>query len=361
MDNLVKLKNPKLINVVFWGILIALIFFTLQYFEKLFKPLFIAFFLWFLINEMKSMLSKIKISGKMLPHYIRIILAFLIIFLFLGFLFEFISLNVKQIASSAPDYESKFDELLNQIIGHISNPEILATLEKLIKEINITGFAGSFANSLTLVIGDSVLILIYLVFMILEETVFRKKINKIFPVKDEQYQRISEVVENISTSVKKYFISKTLVSVMLAVSCYIIMLFFGLDFPVLWAFLIFILNYIPYFGSFIATLLPSTLAIFQFGNINYFVYVFIAIQSMQTIMANVVEPKLMGNTLNLSPLIVLVSLALWGYMWGIVGMILAVPITAILIIILSHFPVSKNIAIALSLNGNIGEDKTKKE
>ena len=131
------------------------------------------------------------------------------------------------------------------------------------------------------------------------------------------------------------------------------MLFIGIDAPLFWAFLIFVLNFIPTIGSLIATTFPTIFAILQFGEFTPGFLVLAIIGSIQLVVGNFIEPKLMGNTLNISPLVVFLTLAIWGVMWGVIGMLLSVPITVILIIIMSEFPGTKPIAILLSQRGKL--------
>ena len=355
MEQYIDIVKPRVVKAAVWGVVITVLVLMLTYFESLFKPLFIAFFIWFLIKGLRDNLAKIKFGRFKLPHHITGFLAFTIIISSIFLVFEIISINIKKIASKMPEFEVKFNALLDNLNQKYGGTDLILTIEKGINEIDLSSLAGSFANSLSSTVGTTAIVIIYTIFLMLEDNVIPHKVQKLFPKKTEKYERVSHAFRQIDTSVKKYFISKSIVSLILAISCLVIMLLFGLDYAALWAFLIFVLNFIPYVGSLIATLLPSLLATVQFGEIRYFFYVFITIEAMQIIMANVVEPKLMGKSLNLSPLTVLFSLALWGYMWGIVGMILAVPITAILVIIFAHFPESEYLAISLSEKGDILE------
>ena len=127
----------------------------------------------------------------------------------------------------------------------------------------------------------------------------------------------------------------------------------GVDFAAFWAFTIFLLNFIPTIGSIIATLFPALLALIQFDTFAQFFIVLVGVGSIQVIVGNFLEPKLMGNTLNVSPFIVMMSLTLWGSIWGIAGMFLSVPITVILLIVFAHFEKTRYLAILLSGNGNL--------
>ena len=118
-------------------------------------------------------------------------------------------------------------------------------------------------------------------------------------------------------------------------------------------FLIFLLNYIPTIGSLVATVFPSIFCLLQFGEITSFLIVLFAVGGIQVIVGNIIEPKLFGRSLNLSPLVTILSLAVWGKIWGVTGMVLSVPITVIMIIIFSQFEKTKAIAMVLSENGDI--------
>jgi len=116
---------------------------------------------------------------------------------------------------------------------------------------------------------------------------------------------------------------------------------------------IFVMNYIPVVGSILGTVFPSLLALIQFDSFYPFIIVTGLICLMQFLTGNILEPRVMGNRLNLSPLVILLSLTLWGAIWGIVGMFLCVPIMVIVMIVFSHFSKTRAIAVMLSKNGKI--------
>jgi predicted PurR-regulated permease PerM len=166
-----------------------------------------------------------------------------------------------------------------------------------------------------------------------------------------------DVIAEIDHDIRIYMGVKTLASTITAALSWAIMTFVGLDFAEFWALLIFLFNFIPNIGSLIATALPTVLALAQFDTLRPFAIVGIGVTAVQLLVANVIEPNLTGKSLNMSPLVVMLALVLWGMMWGAVGMLLCVPITAVIMIILSHFPSTRWIPILLSKDGGIREAK----
>ena len=158
---------------------------------------------------------------------------------------------------------------------------------------------------------------------------------------------------NINARVGSYLALKTLLSILLGAISWVIMAFFGLQFAVFWAVLIGLLNYIPYLGSFLGVLLPAAMAIVQFGGIDGIVLMLLLLTVAQFLIGNFLDPYVMGNSLNLSPFAILLSLTVWSALWGIAGAFLAVPITAILAIVFSEFAGTRPIAVLLSRSGRL--------
>ena len=141
-----------------------------------------------------------------------------------------------------------------------------------------------------------------------------------------------------------------------ALISYLVLRLVGVDFAGFWAFIIFILNYIPTIGAIIATILPCLLTLVQFESLTPFLIVTCTLISIHFIIGNIIEPKLIGRSINLSGLVILLSLAVWGHIWGIAGLFLSIPITVIASLILANFPKTRFISVLLSENGEIYED-----
>jgi predicted PurR-regulated permease PerM len=131
------------------------------------------------------------------------------------------------------------------------------------------------------------------------------------------------------------------------------MVLFGLEFAALWAVLTALLNFVPYVGSFLGVLLPVLMTVVQFEDPGVIFSMLLALTAVQFVIGNFLDPYVMGNSLNLSPFAILISLAIWSELWGIPGAFLAVPITAIMTIVFSEFPGTRPIAVLLSKTGRL--------
>ena len=239
-----------------------------------------------------------------------------------------------------------------QIIAVIPESHLPIIDHKMISQINFNNLFNKIGGFAGKGITNSVLVLVYLLFLYLERRNFRRKIDKIIE-RNPNFKKSQKIVNEIGGDLVKYFTIKTIVSLITACLCYLVMLFFGLDFIWLWAFIIFVLNFIPTIGSIVATILPSLLGLIVFDSVIDAVFMGIIITAIQFTIGSIIEPKFQGDRLNLSPLMILLSLAVWGAIWGVVGMFLAVPIMVTINATLAQFETTKPLAMFFSSNGEI--------
>jgi len=265
---------------------------------------------------------------------------------------DIIVVNLTQIVNRVEQYELRQDGIMDQVTRYLGVEQLADELKDLPSSKELRPYINKLVNSLTSALGNVFIIIIYLIFILIEEFIFSKKMDIIYK-RNEKFEDLQYILKTMNNSIKRYISVKSFASLLTAVLAYIALLLLGVDFPLLWAFIIFIFNFIPYVGSFIATFLPSIFAVLQFNSLPMFIWVFLSIQFCQTFIANGIEPKIMGRSLNLSPLVVLITLTIWGTIWGVLGMIISVPMTSILVIVLAQFKETRNIAILLSETGNI--------
>ena len=328
---------------------ICLSVFILIIARSLLIPLFIALFVWYFIHVLTVNFKKVSIKGRKLPDILCLLFALVTIFSFITIFFNIILSNINQVIAAAPVYQQKFVRLINIGVDVLELEEI-PTVSEIVNKINLTKIVTSMAGALTSVAGNIGIILLYVMFILLERKSFDKKITALCSNNDQE-MFIRKIIKRIDRDIRQYLVIKALLSVITAFFSYLIMAFMKVDFAVFWAIIIFIFNFIPTIGSILATIFPAVLALIQFEAFTPFAVITGGIMSVQFVIGNVIEPRLMGTTLNLSPLVILLSLAVWGSIWGITGMFIGVPLMAVLMIIMSHFSRTRPIAILLSQQG----------
>lgn len=147
--------------------------------------------------------------------------------------------------------------------------------------------------------------------------------------------------EQVKSSIVTYMKVKFFVSFLTGLGYFIICWAFGIKFAFFWGFLAFLLNFIPTVGSIIATIPPLLFGLIQFSSFGTIGILILLLMAVQIIMGNVVEPKITGSSLSLNTIVVILGLVFWGYLWGITGMILSVPLLVLTKVILSQLPDAK--------------------
>jgi len=353
MENESLLPRPKSSSIFFALASLALVLLGLIYFSSIFKPLVIAFLIWFIINQIKVSLARIKIKGKTLPSWSRSILAFLIILLVLYFITELLIVNIEGIAASMPEYIANFDQSYDKVKALVHNPHYADYMQEWIQKLDLSTMAASVITSLSSGVATSAVVIVYVIFFLLEDKSRKIKMDKLFPNHGKEFNKFKRNLDSISDSIRYYISSMVGISLLTAVISYVILLIMGVEYAFLWSFLVFILNFIPYLGPLISSFLPAVFAVIITGQLMQFIYVFAALEGIQIVIGNFIQPMVQGKGTNLGPVTVIVSLAFWGMLWGIVGMILAVPVTAVIVIICSQIPSMRYLAIILSENGEI--------
>jgi len=206
-----------------------------------------------------------------------------------------------------------------------------------------TFFAG-FANAM----AESLIVFIFFIFMIFEAETFSKKTSYISKDKAEQAHKTIK-------QLRGYFGIKTATSLATGVSITIALLILGIDFPVLWGFLAFVLNFIPSIGSFIAAIPAVLLAFIQIGPFGALLTIIIYF-GINTLIGQIIEPQLMGRNLGISPIVVFVAMIFFGYILGPIGMLIATPLTIVIKILLDSRPLTRNLGIMLGDGRDIKED-----
>lgn len=316
-------------------------------------PLAVALMLWYVINAMSRTYTKM-IPWIKAPNWITMLMSIISIGIFIALIIDLIQNNVANVQEAIPRYRDNFQAISGKI-NTILPAQLLDMLPKvsdLLQNIKIAPLLTGFTDIVVAMIGNVTLVLIYVAFMLAEQGTFKKKIQEIFPDQNNRGSVMS-ILSHVQEDIQTYLWIKTLTSGLTGIVSYVVLKMVGVDFAAFWAFSIFMLNFIPTVGSIIATLFPAMLALIQFDTFSQFFIVLIGVGAIQVVVGNLLEPKLMGNSLNVSPFVVMMSLTLWGSIWGIAGMFLSVPITVMMLIVFAHFDRTRYIAILLSGDGSL--------
>jgi predicted PurR-regulated permease PerM len=341
-------STNKYVTIVATVFLIGFLFYILQTLQSILLPFFIAIILSFVFEPVFAWLKK-----KKMPTALAIFVILLMIIIITNIASVFIYTSVNTFSNEFPRYEEKFRNMTESVALQLKiPPEDVNKFKEglkftnLLKQGSITSALTSIFTGFLGVFSDFVLILFYIIFILSEMGSIKRRIEKAFS--SQRAKSISSLISEIFTDVRKYISRKTLINLIQGFTFGFILWLFNVDFYFIWGFLCFLSHYIPNIGSFISTILPGLTAILQFDNIVTPIIIIVLLIVVQNIIGNVVEPKYLGDQLDLSPLLLLVSLIFWGYVWGIVGMILSVPIMIMIKIILSKFDNTKPIAILMS-------------
>ena len=347
-------KNIFLILIGFF--LIILLFIT-HLMSAVLVPIFFAFFTAMFLHPFIHRLHMTRI-----PNWLSTIIVYLIFILIVGILLTIIGISFGNFVTDLPEITKEFRDKITDLIKTISGMEIIKRYlrERQDEILNIlldmTGQIISISNITTYIIRPvsvSLNILqgfglyaLALIFIIPGMDKITQKILNAFPNKNGP--RINNIITNIKEQIQNYMVAKFIISFFTGLLSYLICVLFGIKYALLWGVVIFLFNFIPYIGSIIAVIFPILLCLIQYQSFARFLFLTISLTSVQIIMGNIIEPKFMSRGVNLSPLVIFTSLLVWGYIWGIAGVLLSVPIMSALNLICENISSLRPISVLIS-------------
>jgi predicted PurR-regulated permease PerM len=341
------------IIIVCLGILSAIaIGFVLYYTRSIILPFALAVFISYILNPLITFFEKRKI-----PAAIAIILSLIITFLILNLLGVLIYGSIKSFASDFPKYEARVDKIYHDVLEFLDIPQTPVTGEVQegdrfgimadIKNLSVSNIVLKTLGSLMNFLSNTALVMLFLLFILVGRKQLAHKIHSAFD--QDLSSRISTIITNINKEIQKYLVAKTLISFLTGVLVTIVLFLFDVQFALVWGMLTFLLNFIPTIGSFVAVLLPLGVAFFEYSDhLIMLLWIALILIGIQSIVGNLVDPRVVGRSLNLSPLVVLFSLIFWGWLWGIIGMFLAVPLAVIAKIIFENIDSLRFLSVLMS-------------
>ena len=392
------INNRTWLTAGIWVIATVAIGMVLHQGARILAPFAMAVFVWLV---MEGFARAIRRPFPNLPGWLAYLFAVIIVVMSIVIFIGVIRGAVEEFVTKSADYERHINDIIEQVYTQLNllapadaaaaagpvaapgeaipavpipNPEAAMsaqppTVAQLLSSnaTSIAQIAGNVASSL---VGDMVLVFIYVAFLIVSAGAFSKQLDEIFK-RPRDRTRARLIGQEIRHTMEQYLWVQTALSIVSTLLTYVTLLIIGLDNALFWAFVIFVLNFIPTVGSIIATILPTLFAVVQplsawpdwmpNDSLLCAVIVFLGVSVWQFLIGNFVAPRMQADSLNLSPLVVLLSLAVWGALWGPAGMFLSAPLTVMVMIVLGQVPGARWIAVLLSANGNPGDYAVKEE
>lgn len=335
--------------------LIALTIFLMVVGESIIMPLVLSIFISYLLLALGHAFQRIRIGTWRPGPGLGLTLAILAFLLFVGGLVQIIAGNIADVIAAAPEYQAKLKTVMSQVSGlvnKIAGTRKPLTMAMLLDQVDMGMVMTRFGRAFQSIAGNAFQIVAYTAFLLLESRYFDRKMRLAIHDKARE-EALRETMATIGSKIETYVLVKTAISFLVGIASFAVLTIAGVDFAPFWAMLIFVLNFIPYIGSPLGMLFPTVLALLQFGSFATALIILGFLWGAQSLIENLLEPKLMGKSLNLSPVFMILSLSVWGAIWGLTGMILAVPIMVMLMIVLSQFPTTRPLAVVMSETGDV--------
>lgn len=308
-------------------------------------PLVVATIVYYLVSPIADVLElKLRFSRWFSTFFVMLLVAAV-----LGAVGLLFITSARGLLGSADVYQVKLFDFATQISSWLDRHGFDMSRDALVSAVSelpttrVMQAGPKFAFAL---VQNSVLVMLFVIFLLLGRT--RELIKH-------------PVFRQIDRDIRRYLVLKTLISLATGVCFWVILTSFGIELALVFAVLTFVLNFIPSVGSIIATLLPIPIALVQFETIGPVIAIVVLMTLVQMVIGNGIDPLLMGQNLNLSPVTILAALVFWGLIWGVVGMLLAAPLTAILRIVLAQFETTRPMSELLAGRLPEGDDGFGKE
>lgn len=349
------MHNERLQTVVLTAVLAVIIGWVLYIGKSILVPIVFAILVVYVIVGVNRLLVRIPWIGARIPLVLLSTFSVLVILLALSAGVSLLANNVGRVIEMAPKLQ---ESLLTQIqagatwAGVEVAPTWTTLREGVFERVELQRLIGSTVTSVTSMLTGLAIVMLYVTFLLVERQAMARKLDRVSDNR-AQVRRVRQILSKVNHRIGRYLALKTLVNFVLGVVSWLVMVLAGLELAAFWAVLIAVLNYVPYIGSFLGVLFPVAFGLVQLDEPSTMLALAIGLVAAQFVIGNLLDPFLMGNSLNLSPFVILATLAIWSSLWGIAGAFLSVPMTAVVALALSEFKPTRPIAVLLSRNGKV--------
>jgi len=326
-------------------ITVILALFGLWALRHVLTPFILAVFLLLMIGGLEGVLSR----RTPLPQEAKLPAAIAVVVAIFGFSIWLIATNGAHIVAESSIYVARLDALIKMGSERLGL-EAAPTIDQLFRQLNPGRYIAGIARAVGDVGEQAVLVLIYLGFLLASRAGFGRKLEEMF--EEGRHAEALTIMGRIQHGVEGYIWVQTVAGGLIALGSAAIMWVMGLSHVIFWSFLIFLTNYIPVIGVAIAVLLPTVFGLVQLDAPWKAGVIFVGMEAVHFVVGHVYLPRMQGKSLNIDPLVVLLSLAFWGVIFGVAGAFLSTPLTVIVMAVCAEFPATRGIAILLSADGH---------
>jgi predicted PurR-regulated permease PerM len=248
---------------------------------------------------------------------------------------------------------SRIGPRIDQILidgGRLFGVQAAPTAAELLSGLDVRSYVTAAAMQAQGILSGAFFVMVYLAFLLASQSGFRRKLVGLFPGREARSEAL-EVFQRVRGGVEGYLWVQTVTGAMICAAAWLLMRAVGLQNAEFWTFVIFIVGFIPVLGGAVAGLAPPLFALVQFESYWPAAVLLVGLQAILFISGNMIQPRMQGDNQNIDPVVVLLSLALWGQLWGVVGMFLSTPLAVMAMAVLAEFKGSRWMAILLSGDG----------
>ena len=321
--------------------------YSLFWLRNILTPLALAFFLLAMIDGLARLLAQ---RVPFIPQSLALPIALVTSVVVAGLVVYAVGANAASFAQELLNETARLNQIIARVAGAFG-VRVPPRVAQLVNQLNPVRYMGDVARALQSFASGAIYVLVYLGFLIASRQGFQRKAASLFPVRVER-SGATQVFFRIRDSIQRYLWIQTVTGLMIAGASAVAMYSLQLPNALFWSFLIFVLSFVPVIGGAIGSVLPPLFALVQFPTLWRAVVLFIALQAIGFVVGNVLQPRMQRDSLNIDPVVVLLSLGLWGALWGLPGMFLSTPLTVTGITILAQFGGSRWIAVLLSGDGS---------
>lgn len=347
---------PNSVKVLLIGGVAILVVVVLHLAANVLVPVAQALIVFFVLNALADGVRRVPFVGRHIPR--PLVLAAIAVTAFVAG-FHVVQVTVRTVGAlgpSAAGFRDTLNPLVDRATGVLGLPQE-DVLNRFVDGLGVEAMLQQVVLGMVDTISHFSIVALYVGFLLVDQPFFEAKFRALFPDPTRRV-RARALLDRMVGSVGSYLWVMTVTSGLITMFSYGVMRLVGLQFAEFWAAAIFFLNYIPTVGSILGTVLPTAFALLQFQQFGPVAVTLAGIGAAQVVVGNILMPHMAGNKLNVSLFVTILALFSWGALWGVTGMFVAMPLTAILIIVLGSIEETRPIAILLSRTGSLEDTPT---